>query len=231
MKRVALVFLLSLVLAGAGLAVQVPLCGDLTPLAGNQTVVLSQYIGLGSSGCVIDDKLFYDFNYTSVASGGAVPVPEDGVGVNVIDLPFMPGLTFVAGWAVGAGQVMDSNIMYTVRVLDGGAPISSVVASMGGYVAVPDGIVVVAETAVPDLPRSVTLYYDGVRLQSSDVVQIAPTLGPIRLTKDISLNGNTGLAAVSLVTNQFYEVPEPAVFVLIGSGLLALAFVRRRMRG
>ncbi len=188
---------------------------------------VADYMALGSTGCQIDDKIFYDFTYTGTGSGGATAIPGSGVAVTPISTLNNPGFIFNAPWSVGPGQTLDSMINYTVMVLPGGASIVDVSASMNGYGAALGGVVTVAETTTVG---NLLLYANGAT-KDYDVVTFAGTTGPITVHKDIAVNGNAGFAAVSGVWNQFSEVPEPTAVLLMLTGSVPLAWVAfRRLR-
>jgi hypothetical protein len=52
----------------------------------------------------------------------------------------------------------------------------------------------------------------------------------VDVAKDVEIEaGTNGNASLSLVTNQFSDVPEPDSIMLFGSGVLALAGLLRRI--
>ncbi len=217
MKSILLSVLLMVFVFGAQ-AYAAPLCTSGT---------VADYVALGSTGCQLDDKIFYDFAYHSSGSGGATPVPSSGVAVTPITTAFDPGLIFNAPWTAGPGQSLDSMINFSVLVLPGGAPIGDISATMVGYGRVPDGLVAVAETTTVG---NLLLYDSALGVKAFDTLLVTATSGPITVHKDISVNGNSGLATVSGVWNQFSEVPEPASLILAGSALLSLGLMRRILR-
>ncbi len=220
----ALIIALGLVLCSGSLqASTVPLC-----TAGT----IADFIALGPNGCQIGDKLFYAFSYVGSGFGGATAIPADGVAVTPISTPLNPGLIFNAAWTAGPGQGLDSMINFSVQVLPGGAPITDISATMNGYGHIPDGLVAVAETTTINgtVFGNLLLSDSILGTKAYDELKVPATDGPITVHKDISVNGNTGLATVSGVRNQFSEsVPEPASMTLLGCGLaLCARYLRRK---
>jgi hypothetical protein len=203
------------------MAAALVLCGAFA-MSAQATSTLADYIALGSTGVTIDDKLFFDFSYSGSGFGGAVAIPADGITVTPLTDPLNPGILFNAPWSVGPGQALDSLIQFKVQVLPGGNPIKDVSAEMVAFGTSPDGIITVAETTTFG---NLLLHSNGGTVSSAEIT-FSPTMGVINVAKDISVNGNSGIAALSGVTNRFSEVPVPPAVLLFGTGLLGLVGFR-----
>lgn len=190
------------------------------------------YLGLGSGGCVLDDKLFSNFTYSGSSSGGATAMPAAGITVTAFDTALNPGFQFQAGWLVGPGQTQDSLIAFDVTVMPGGSPIVGVNASMGGYLHTADALVGVGETVTGGFTGGVSLYDYSGGTSAASSVWIPGGTWSLHIAKDISVAGHSGIAGVSQVIDRFPEaaVPEPGTFALFGAGFIGIGLVARRRR-
>lgn len=203
------------------------------------TTTLDNYLGPGFS-CGINDKTFSNFVYSYDSNPPSFGIPAGGVFVTPITTSGDPGLQFSAGWfaSTSSGIIQeDSAIQYSVHVNPGGLPITDVSLSIGGIAWTGTGAVVVDETVClgamlpscsggEEATLSVFDSSGGVKLFDSMTFS---GVTEVDVQKDIEIEaGTNGSASLSLVTNQFSEVPEPASLMLFGSGVLALAGVLRR---
>jgi hypothetical protein len=202
----------------SAMAMPVPMC---TPEN------LSDYEGLGSTGCTIGDLTFSNFSYTPTEIGGAITPPATTVMVDPIS-GVESGLTFAAGWAAGQSQLEDSLINFKVSCT--GCEIDDWVLQIGGEGESGDGLVNVAETS-PEV---------GTGLVQSSVANVTTGVGSgtfmpvtsLSVTKDILVFGGgvtDTSSALSSVTNLFSTIatPEPSLVILC-AGLMGLVPIARR---
>jgi hypothetical protein len=194
-----------------------------------------------AGGCTIGDKIFSNFSFASAAQGGATAETAADITVKPITTAFDPGLQFQANWSASGGQVSDSSIGFTVTVLGGAALIEDAsIVQLGGAVIgtgianVGEGICVGFNCQNTTFTLNTVNTTDKSLIQLGDVQVFSPT-GQVRATKDIGVSGNaSGFASVSLMADQFSEipVPEPGTMMLFGTGLLGCtAILRRRLSG
>src|ERR1035438_2957783 len=227
------VFLAATLVAFASIASAAPLCTSLN------VVTLADYVALGSTGCQIGDKVFFNF-FDSPTSGGSAtaPVPASAVSVTPVGVgTYNPGLTFsssdwsVTGGSTTANSFLDMSFGFTVSVLPGGNSIDDASVTMGTPVTTGTGVVTLGETILAANGFTV-LGTLNVASSGSPVAEtfFAPT-STIQVKKDFFLGvpqNGTGTASISTFTENFSEIPEPVGAILIGSGLLALGAWRRR---
>jgi len=198
---------------------------------------LADYAALGSGGCVIGDKLFYDFGYT-----GSNPTAAN-ITVTATNAAFNPGLNFGGAWDVNG----DTQIYFNVTVLPGGNAIEDDSLGISGIVLQGTGLISVGEdvclggvysdpsagtgcggTGSSNLlaidPGSPTVLYDDLNFNGS-------TYTTIGVFKDIIVSGNaegSGTAQFSSISQNFSEVPEPVAVLLLGTCMFLLVPVLRR---
>jgi hypothetical protein len=223
-------------------ATAVPKCGSPDANGALTVTTLAGYISTyGSTGCLVDDKLFYGFAY----SGGAGVTNASGVGVTPLGAdPFDPGLRFNAGWSVAAGASGDASIFFNVfdtsgaRIEDdslglggvglgtGGGQLIDVVENACLGLALNSSDQCTGSTQSPALritaPNSTNTYFLDLNFGGT----LYQTLG---IEKDILLDGGaTTGTSLSIITQNFSEVPEPVGIVLLGTCLAVVAPLLRR---
>jgi hypothetical protein len=240
------VFLAGTVVAFASMATAAPLCTDIGAPDGAVTT-MADYVALGSTGCQIGDKVFYNFFYSSSFGGTAAAVPASAVFLAPVGADtFNPGIAFSGEWNVpGASSAgnsfIDTSLGFTVTVLPGGRSIDDASLTLDAFAQTGTGLATIGETvfAADGFTqlggRAMTVSTNGQRL---DDVFFAST-GTIQVKKNFFVGvpqcaptgegcSASGSIAVSSFTENFSEIPEPVGAILIGSGLLALGAWRRR---
>jgi hypothetical protein len=231
----------------AGIASANPLCTANT-LAFYQANYTS-----AATGCVVNDKLFFNFTYSptqgsGTGTPGSVTAPT-AAQVNVVgdtSVANESGLVFSSsGWSVSGSSsparplFIDSNIGFSVAVIGNlplmlGASMSMTGTSSG------QGVASIGETVIlAGGPTSVALAVDSVAGPFSDSKTFAP-VSFLRVSKDLlvrvprPVSGTaTGSATITSFREGFAEansVPEPITAMLFGSGLIGLALIRRKRK-
>jgi hypothetical protein len=198
------------------------------------------------NGCQVGDKLFYNFNYSSTSSGATGPSAAQ---VNVVGDPANPnepGLIFAStGWTVNGVATLanplyiDSNITFTVQVIDLQPLIIDASLDFDHHFNVGgNGVADIGETVTFDGGSSSTgLEVDSANGPFTDTKNF-PGVGFVRVQKDliVTVPGSpSGPVSGSATITQFREgfsegAPEPISTLLIGSGLVGFALLRRRKR-
>ena len=191
-----------------------------------------------SESCVVGDKLFSNFGSTSATSitnmvtfEPLAPITND------------PGVEF-SGLAAAAGQSVLFNVSYSVEVLPKNpfliqtGEISMPTISFNGSGGSISGLQQYCEGGAGDAE---TCLGDGGSLFSAMVasslpsnvyssgVTIPKTIG-LDVSTDLTLFGGSAGTSLGRLDERFAQVsaPEPATFLLLGSGLLALSQIVRR---
>lgn len=240
MRLTLLISATALLTSGIASATAVPpVCG--TTAAGGTATTLQDYItDYASTGCTVSDKTFSGFSYSN--SGLTLTASN----VTVIPLgsnPNNPGLEFQAAWSVGAGQTMDSEIGFNVRVTNGLALIDddslavpSFFVGTGASAFVTENVCLggtfVNGTCTGGTLQNPTLHLDQSGQNTLHVGPFGPFVS-LGVLKDIGLNGGTGSANFSEVFQNFSEVPVPEPFslLLLGTSILAIAPLLKKRLG
>lgn len=224
-KKISLLTIFGLA-ATAMTALATPVCSN------NVTDNGSTYFGGGYS-CQIGDLLFSNFTYTA---SGTNPISAGQITVDTVTNDGV-GLSFHAPWTAGSGMTSDGTIDFTVTVLSGGGLIEDFgLAQTSGTAG--DGTASVAERGCGPAPCDATggsiyvLTFQDNTSSGTDAQGETTFSGydSVSVEKDISVDGNTGFATISVVQDTFSQVPEPLSMGLMGGGLALIGLVGFRRR-
>lgn len=245
MRNMIVAVVLALVAASAGFA-------DITPCL---TANLSDYVAnytTATTGCQIDDKVYYGFTDTLTGVGTA-----STAGVVITVAPILtaldPGLDYsLSGFSVGPDASLDLKLGFNVATLSGANLIEDVSLGFAGAQYSGTGLVTIGENdcvggtfATPSAgtdcssgnttPNLVTLNVENpgfpAEFFSMEFITLTNQVG---VFKDVSVAGaNAGNASLSSFSQQFSEVPVPdggVTLMLLGGALVGLETLRRRLR-
>ncbi len=197
-----------------------------------------------AGGCIQDGLLFSQFQYLSSASGAGIALPATGVAVaplvNAAGTGF--GFQIVGGFASGTNSVSTGSLQYQVATTNNLPLLTTLSLSFNGTFTgsgianvsenyCPGGMVVPPGAGCPSGLSNFFVQTSQALTRLENSVTFAG-VNSLTVSKDIQVNGGTsGSATISSVTNQFQQaspVPEPSAFLLMGSGFVGLALLRRR---
>jgi hypothetical protein len=194
-----------------------------------QTGSLSAYLASGFT-CQSGSLIFTDFDYQGTGSAAS------SITVDPLTASDDEGFQFQGGWNThsvnGASSSEDSQITYTVQ--HPGGLIDTLSLAFGSSVS-GTGVSSVQErfclgSSLAGCPSAeqgaITLTNPGTMLSNR---AFFAGVASVSVTKDISVtSGINGTASIANVTDTFSS-PEPLSFVLLGTGLLGIGLMRRRL--
>jgi len=221
-----LLFLIVTLLAASS-ASAIPLC---TPGS------LSNYLGLGPTGCTIGNTLYTDFGLLPSPPGATQVLPAN-IGITPLSTPGHTGFEFGLNLNAGSGELLEFLLAFNVS----GAAIARNTISLTGATAAGDGAVTLVEDkclggtfnpgsfiGCSGIPATLIAFAIEVDAELLQQLVFAPT-GLIGVVADIAVdggpNGTASLTSASVMF-QAQTVPEPGTLLLIGGVLIGIGLSR-----
>jgi hypothetical protein len=186
--------------------------------------------------CTQGNLTFMNFGY-SPTSGGTSNIPATGVAVTPqIGVTGNPGFQFAGGWNVSNGAGNTSSFQDSLITFALTGSVSSLTlffngsTTGSGLAAVTENYCLNQTTGVSGCPagNSGQLSVTNPPPNFNSVIFFAPVTS-ISVSKDINAtSGSSGTAHISQVINTF-GAPEPLSLVTLGSGLLGMGLLRKRL--
>jgi hypothetical protein len=166
----------------------------------------------------------------SLTGGGA---PATCGQINVGPSPFNNGIEFTSGFTAIAGSFSDAAITYSINSTTGitgvdlgfnGAFFGLAVASVTEQVFNANTNQLIASLKVSCSPLNCSQ-----QDPATGFIDLGGSYTNLLVEKDINVTSTiVGASTISIIDQSFHSVPEPASMLVIGSGLVALGFLRRK---
>ena len=214
----------------------------ITPPPACVAASLAQYLALGPAGCSVGEVAFNNFSFQVLAfGGGAVPIGAGDIRVTPVAHGEQYSLSFSsAGFRVVGTQFVTYLLAYSIDPhpiiitihdeMETETPVFPGLASITTDLCVGRPFVE-GSCLPPGMLASMNVFHNGMAFRLRDSVTFASPQADIGVRNFISLLGNgTGSADFTRLTNGVVVVPEPATWILVGTGLAGGLWRRRRLR-